>query len=391
MDKTPVFVLTGFLGAGKSTLLNRLLSDPAFADTAVVINEFGDVALDQDLVRVNESRILRTTTGCLCCEADSDIRATLHEVHQAALGSGMSLSRVIVETTGLADPAPLVNQLIPALAFGPRDEIVASRFRLAGMVALFDIVTGELSLENHFEAAKQIAFADRIVLTKTDLAADPASIRDVERLKQVLAVLNPAAPIADSHAAGFDAAALLQPRSYMPETLGDDVAGWLALEEAIRSADGGHAPREAQAALPSRHGGRIRTFAITREAPVEPAALRRFLDLLAMAAGPRLLRAKGLVRDGSDPERPRVVHAVQHAVHPPLVLDAWPSQDRRTRLVFITDGIEPGPVRQLFEAALDNRPTRVRRVLTQLAAGLASSFRSGQRARPRFRPAEFQI
>lgn len=142
MDKTPVFVLTGFLGAGKSTLLNRLLVDPAFTDTAVIINEFGDVALDHDLVRVGRTQISRATTGCLCCTIGSDIRSTLHELQVRAGAGEFSFHRVIVETTGLADPAPLVNQLIPggSPAIGLRDHLVARNFELAGVVTLVDIV-----------------------------------------------------------------------------------------------------------------------------------------------------------------------------------------------------------------------------------------------------------
>jgi G3E family GTPase len=381
MDKTPVFVLTGFLGAGKSTLLNRLLADPAFADTAVIINEFGDVALDHDLVRVGETQVARTTTGCLCCMIGSDIRSTLHELHILAAAGEISLYRVIIETTGLADPAPLVNQLMAggSPAIGLRDHLVARNFELAGVVTLVDIVTGELSIENHFEAAKQIAFADRIVLTKSDLARDPASVRDIERLKARLAALNSAAPIDNAHQAGFDPAALFQRRVYAPGSLGDDVIGWLALEEAIRG-DGGHGSNgtvQPRASPFARHGGRIRTFAITRELPIRRDAFQKFLDLLSMSAGPRLLRVKGLVHDRDEPERPRVIHAVQHVVYPPAILDDWPSEDRRTRLVFITDGIDPEPVRQLFEAAFDGKPITAGRALRQLASAVADTFRSG--------------
>ncbi|RWB98675.1 MULTISPECIES: GTP-binding protein [unclassified Mesorhizobium] len=381
MDKIPVFVLTGFLGAGKSTLLNRLFVDLAFADTAVIINEFGDIALDHDLVHVGETQVSRTTTGCLCCTIGSDIRSTLHELQVLAGAGEISFDRVIVETTGLADPAPLVNQLVPggAPAVGLRDHLVARNFELAGVVTLVDIVTGELSIENHFEAAKQITFADRIVLTKTDLAHDPVSLREIDSLRERLRTLNPVAPIGDSHHAGFDLAELFLRRVYTPATLGDDVIGWLALEDAIRG-DAGHGPKAGSHAETSpfaRHGGRIRTFAITRDVPVREDAFRRFLDLLAMSAGPRLLRVKGLVHDMDQPEQPRVIHVVQHSVYPPTVLDAWPSEDRRTRLVFITDGIDLEPVRQLFEAALDGKPIKAGRALRQLASAVADTFRSG--------------
>jgi G3E family GTPase len=381
MDKTPVFVLNGFLGAGKSTLLNRVLADPAFGDTAVIINEFGDIALDHDLVRVGKTQVARTTTGCLCCTVGSDIRSTLYELHILASAGGITFGRVIIETTGLADPAPLVNQLIPrgAPALGLRDHLVARNFELAGVVTLVDIVTGALSIENHFEAAKQIAFADRLVLTKTDLGRDPASVRDIGSLKARLAGLNPAAPIDDAHQEGFDPAFLFQRRVYAPSSLGDDVIGWLALEEAVRadSANGSEPTRESAAPPFARHGARIRTFTITRTDPIAREAFARFLSLLTMSAGPRLLRVKGLVHDQDEPDRPRVIHVVQHAVYPRTILNAWPSDDRRTRLVFITDGVDPEPVRQLFEASLDEKPGKAGRALGQVAAIVAASFKSG--------------
>ncbi|WP_245442643.1 CobW family GTP-binding protein [Mesorhizobium hawassense] len=374
-------MLTGFLGAGKSTLLNRLLDDPAFAGTAVIINEFGDVALDQDLVRIGKTEIARTTTGCLCCTIGSDLRSSLHELHVLAHIGEIAFDRVIVETTGLADPAPLVNQLIPcgAAATGLRDHVVAKAFELAGIITLVDTVTGEISIENHFEAVKQIAFSDRIVLTKTDLAHDPASLRDIDALKKRLSTLNRSASVVDAKHPDFSLSSLFQPRDYAPASLGGDVIGWLALEEAIRD-DHVHSVVKTveTASTPpfERHGARIRTFSITRTEPASPAAFGKFLNLLTLSAGPRLLRVKGLLQDRDDPERPRVIHAVQHAVFPTTILDSWPSEDRRTRVVFITDGIDPEPVRQLFEAALANRPRKARRALGALST-MAETFRSG--------------
>jgi G3E family GTPase len=384
MLKIPAFILTGFLGAGKSTLLNRVLREPSFADTAVIINEFGDIALDHDLVRVGETQVTRTTTGCMCCTAGSDIRATLDELRVLAAAGEVVFSRVIVETTGLADPAPLVNGLLPggSPAANLRDRAAGRSFELAGVITLVDIVAGELTIENHFEAGKQVAFADRIVLSKTDLARDPASIRDIECLKERLAAINPSAEILDGAATLSDPAALFRPRPYVPGSLGEDVLGWLALEEAIRTEGApAHLPRGRRPSF-DRHGGRIRSFALTREEPVEPEAFRRFMTLFAASAGPRLLRAKGLVSLAEDPERPRVVHAVQHVIYPTCVIEEWPSDDRRTRIVFITDGVEPGPVRRLFDAALDTRRSWPGRTLSGIGSSLGGLFGIGKDADP---------
>lgn len=379
MARIPVFILTGFLGAGKSTLLNDLLRDPSFSRTAVIINEFGDVPLDHDLVRVGQTQVARTTTGCMCCTLGSDIRATLDELHMLAAAGEVSFERVIVETTGLADLAPIINDLIPggSPAFGLRDHVVARNFELAGVVTLVDIVTGELSIENHFEATKQVAFADRVVLTKTDLARDPATLHDIESLKARLTTLNPSASVQDSKAVDFNRGRLFDPRTYVPASLGDDVMGWLALDDALR-AERGEAPaaRHSDRIGFERHGGRIRTFTLTRDEPIEPAAFDKFMGLMSAAAGPRLLRAKGLVNLSEDSARPRVFHAVQHVIYPTQVLEAWPSDDDRTRLVFITDGVEPKPVRELFEASLDNQPSRINRMLSKLGDGMKGALRS---------------
>lgn len=378
-DKIPVFLLTGFLGSGKSTLLNHVLRQPDFGDTAVIVNEFGDVALDHDLVRVGDKRISRATTGCLCCTLGSDVRSTLHELLTMADAGEIAFDRVIIETTGLADPAPVVNQLIPGgvAAFGLADHIVARNFELAGIVTLVDILTAELTIENQFEASKQIAFADRIVLTKTDLARDPATRKDIERLRVQLAQLNPSAPITDWRGDETDPVELFSPRRYRPMDLGDDVTCWLALEAAIAAEAGDHGNRDNDKSRPTRHGARIRTFAIVREEPVDAAAFQHSMKLLTESAGPSLLRVKGIVSVAGEPERPRIVHAVQHVVYPQSVLERWPDDDRRTRLVFITDGVDPDPVKQLFEASLKSRSTLAEQASTMIKSGITGVFRSG--------------
>ena len=378
-DKIRVFLLTGFLGSGKSTLLNHVLRQPDFGDTAVIINEFGDVALDHNLVRVGDTRISRATTGCLCCTLGSDVRSTLHELLTMADAREIAFDRVVIETTGLADPAPVVNQLIPGgvAAFGLADHIVARNFELAGIVTLVDILTAELTIENQFEASKQIAFADRIVLTKTDLARDPATRKDIERLRVQLAQLNPFAPITDWRDNETDAVALFMPRRYRPTDLGDDVTSWLALETAIAAEAGDHVNQDNDKSRLTRHGARIRTFAIIREEPVDAAAFQHFMKLLTDSAGPSLLRVKGIVSVAGEPDRPRIVHAVQHVVYPHSVLERWPDDDCRTRLVFITDGVDPDPVKQLFEASLNSHSTLAEQALTMIKRGMTGVFRSG--------------
>ncbi|HTV35185.1 MAG TPA: GTP-binding protein [Xanthobacteraceae bacterium] len=354
----PVTILSGFLGAGKSTLLNDLLAHPAMGDTAVVVNEFGEISLDHDLIKVGGRELMITTTGCICCTAGSDIRTSLYELHEAAAKEPrLAFSRVIVETTGLADPAPLINQLVPgyAPAFGLRDHVVARRFRMAGFVCAVDATAAEQTLDEHFECLKQIAFADRIVLTKTDLKNRAG--QDDERLKAQLRRLNPTADILDRHDGAFEIASLFQPRGYVTAERGEDVEGWLALERVLAAE-----PTEpGTTARRKRHGAGIGSFAFTHDVPIAPAALANFLDVLTLAAGARLLRLKGLVCVSDDPDRPFVLHAVQHNVHPPRRLDGWPSEDRRTRLVLITHNLDQGTAKELVSTITDvnkHQPTR---------------------------------
>ena len=366
-DRIPVFFLSGFLGSGKSTLLNEVLANPGFRDTAVIINEFGDVAIDHLLVRQGETAISQVSTGCLCCSGTTDIRTTLFDLHCAATdGLAPVFSRVIVELSGLGDPAPLVNALIADRhsTQTQSDRTVDRIFYLAGIVTLYDIILGELSIERHFEAMKQIAFADRIVLTKTDLAKDPATLADIAALPQELAMLNVAAEIVDRRKA--DLASLFSPRPYMVVERGEDVSGWLALEAAL-AAEMRHAPAPTGHGRRSRHAPGIRSFSIIHDAPVPEKRFFQFLSVLQQSAGQHLLRVKGIVALVEDPECPRIVHAVQHSMSDPVRLTAWPDGDRRTRLVFITSDIDPEPVRKLFSAVIGGKPSRFGRLLGHIS------------------------
>jgi len=229
------------------------------------------VAIDHLLVRQGETAIGQVSTGCLCCSGTTDIRATLFDLHCAASGNlAPAFSRVIVEMSGLGDPAPLVNALMADRhgAESLRDRTVDSIFYLAGFVTLYDIITGGISIDRHFEAVKQIAFADRIVLTKTDLAKDPATLSDIAGLPQELAQLNPAARIVDRRVA--ELASLFWPRPYSVIERGEDVAGWLALE-AVLAADTPQAFSATATERPSRHAAGIRSFSIVHDAPIPEA------------------------------------------------------------------------------------------------------------------------
>lgn len=337
--RIPVTLLTGFLGSGKTTLLNRMLSDPRFRRTAVVINEFGSVAVDHDLVHRGSERYVVTTTGCLCCTATSDVRTSLFELQEiVGKGAARPFDRVIVETTGLADPAPIVNSLIPggAAATGLRDHVVARGFRLSNVVATFDAEAGTDALDAHIEAWKQLAFADDIVITKSDAAPAAATLT-----RERIAILNPHARVHDSHDPAFDPARLFGDATYAPGGRSEDVAGWLAMEAA-----GAHAPHGHD---PDRHGD-IHALQLRANAPLDPKAVATFLKLLTQQRQAGLLRLKGLLAFADDPARPVVVHAVQHRLYPLVHLDDWPDRDTSSRLVVIGKNLPAQQIRTLFDA-----------------------------------------
>jgi G3E family GTPase len=345
----PLTVLTGFLGAGKTTLLNRLLREPALADTAVVINEFGDVGLDHLLVEQAEDGIVTLTTGCLCCTMRGDLVDALERLLRALDNGRAVFRRVVVETTGLADPAPVLHtaMLHPYLVM---------RFRLDGVVTLIDAINGSATLDAHSEAVKQAAVADRLVLSKTDLADTVERRAAVDALCARLRALNPAAPILDAQAGEANAAALLDCGLYDPDRKIPDVKRWLAAEAYAQPANHHH-HHDA-----NRHDARIRAFSIVSDQALPAATFDMFLDLLRSLHGPNLLRLKGLVQLAETPDQPIVVHGVQHVFHPPARLPGWPDGDRRTRLVFITRDAEPRVIRELFAAflgaAAPDRPDR---------------------------------
>jgi G3E family GTPase len=342
----PLTVLTGFLGAGKTTLLNRILKDPAMSDAAVIINEFGEIGLDHLFVDQAGDGIVELSSGCLCCTIRGDLVTTLENLlRHLDNGRTKKLSRVVIETTGLADPAPILHTVMlhPYLML---------RYQLDSVITLVDAINGLSTLENHEEARKQAAVADRLVFTKTDLVQSDEEQSDFAKLKRRLADLNPGALRLDAQSREAGPEGLLNVGLYDPKSKIPDVAAWLNAE-AYEASPHGHSHHHHDHDHHhdvNRHDDSIRAFTLATDRPVTASALEMFLDLLRSAHGPKLLRVKGIVQMADDLEHPVVIHGVQHVFHPPVTLDAWPDSDRRTRMVFITNDLPEGFVRKMFEA-----------------------------------------
>lgn len=290
----PVSVVTGFLGSGKTTLISRLLRDPAMARVAVIVNEFGEIALDHDLIAAGNDTVLTLNTGCLCCAVQTDLARTLLELHATRRGD---FDRVVIETSGLSDPLPLLQAMMTEAA-------VTERYRLPYVVTLVDTVHGETTLPAHHEARNQVALADLVLLGKTDLT--PAS----GALLGAIAALNQMAPV--SAVADVKATDLF-----------GDPSGDIRLPFAVRQ---------------PAHGD-VGTICIERERPLPALALAMWVQALSDNCGEKLLRLKGVVGIEEMPDRPAVIHAVRHTVSEVDFLPRWPGGTQRTRIVVIGRGV----------------------------------------------------
>ena len=333
----PITLLTGYLGSGKTTLLARLLRHPALQDTAVLVNEFGEIALDHELLYAAAESIVLLDRGCLCCALRSDLAAQLDDLYTRRLRKEVpAFQRVVIETTGLADPAPILQTLVA-------EPMLAALYRLDAIVTTVDGQLGLRELDSHFESVKQAALADRIVVTKADLA-DAAALEALEaRLRQ----LNPAATMTRACRGEVDPAFIIDVGLDAANRDPARVQGWLASERYLPLPQ--RAASEAAFGIP--HDRRIASFAVTYEQPVSGTALWRGLETLIDRHGEQLLRVKGIVNVRGQ-EAPRVLHIVQHVLYPVLTLGEWPSADRRTRLVFIVRDLAQSDVLEILQAAL---------------------------------------
>ncbi|MEQ9334267.1 GTP-binding protein [Thalassobaculum sp.] len=367
LDRMPVSILTGFLGSGKTTLLKALLAHPGMNRVAVIINEFGEIGLDHSLIEKIEEDAVLLNSGCLCCTVRGDLLDTLKSLYKRrAKGEVAPFDRIVIETTGLADPAPILHTMMS-------DGFLVTRFTLDGVIAVVDAVNAPWQLDQQFESVKQVAVADRIVLSKTDLVPDGATAA----LEQRLYAINPAAPILRAVNGAIEPAALFDAGLYNPMTKSSDVQRWLK-EEAYRDTEGhvyhrphehghehahghghdhghdhghGHHDHGHHHHDVNRHDDHIRAFCLTFDEPFAWNAIAPALDMLVQSHGLNILRMKGIL-NVKEVDQPVVVHAVQHLFHPPAKLDAWPDDDRRSKLVIIARDLEKDAIERILNSYL---------------------------------------
>jgi G3E family GTPase len=333
VSRIPITLITGFLGSGKTTLLRELLADPALGETVVLVNELGEIALDHHLLSRIDERTVVLASGCVCCTIRADLADELRDLEvRRARGEIPGYERVAIETTGLADPAPILSTLMT-------DPMIEANFRVDGLVTTVDAVNGIAQLRDQPEAAKQAAVADRLLITKPDLVA-PEQLAELSRR---LARVNPGARQIEVRHGRIAASEVIG------VAVRDDAD---ALREALHFSHAVAAHDESgHVHDPSAHDHRIRAYSLRFEQPLDWTMFGIWLTMLLNRHGTAVLRVKGILNvEGA--ATPVAVHGVQHLVHPPIHMAAWPDADRRSRLVFIVDGLEHAAIERSLAAFL---------------------------------------
>lgn len=341
--KIPVIIVTGFLGSGKTTILNHIVKQPDMRATAVIINEFGEIGIDHMLVETSEEQMIEINNGCICCTVRGDLADKLGSLAMwLDAGRVPPVERVIVETTGLADPAPIMHTLMT-------EESLLNRYRLDAVITVVDAIAGGSSLARFPEAVKQVAIADQMILTKSDLVPTHSDRTAEAALRARLAELNPRAAVHEAINGRIDAA-LLQGAEEDAQAAFRDFTQWLSAAECgdHEHHDHDHAAHAHQ--RPQDEGG-INSFVIRIGTAVDGAVFNGFLQTLVLEFGEKLLRLKGILNVRDQPDVPAVIHGVQHVLFPVTWLDRWPDHGRESQLVFITEGLDRKEVQARFDSA----------------------------------------
>ena len=330
INQIPVTVITGFLGSGKTTLLSSILKKKEMQKTAVIINEFGEIGLDHALIEHTDENIVELQSGCICCTIQGDLNKTLIDLFDKMMnGKVSSFNRILIETTGLANPVPIIHTLMSSI------ELIRI-YSLDGVITVVDSINGEKTLDLHEESLKQLALAEKIILSKTDIV-DKDEIKSlIYRIKEI----NPVSQIIFSKFGNIPLEEIFGLGAYDPYKKSADVKNWLAAEKYKDKKHHHHHDV-------NRHNENIKAFSMMNENPVNMIAFSFFRDMITAALGANLLRMKGIINIAGE-EHPAVIHGVQHIFHPVQWLETWPDNDRRTKLVFITQNIKKKQIEDFF-------------------------------------------
>jgi len=342
LTRLPIHVITGFLGSGKTTLLNQLLPQPSMQRTAVIINEFGEIGIDHLLVKATTEDMMMLEGGCLCCSVRTDLVNTLENLfHKRECQEISEFEQVLIETTGLADPAPILRTLL-------NDSFIAANYRLEVVITTVDALHCASQLDEYDESVKQAALANHLVLTKIDMV----NAMTLEERKQRLHRINPTALIheVNLNQQQFNAEILFNTDHYNSQTRQLDIEHWLQAEVYLEHQQ----PHKEHAHHPERHDAYIKTFCIEHTKPLHWLTLERWIQQLTRLRGKDLLRVKGIAYT-HETALPVVIQGVQHIFQPPTTLDAWPSERRRSQIVFITRNIEKNMIERLLYALIDSK------------------------------------